>query len=246
MPCWRSSRKRASRSARAVVSMPPSPVDKQLARVERETGDVAVRPADPLPLALPAHLAADGAGRVLDHRHAARARQRHERGQVARHAQLMHDEDAPWCGPSIAASTRAGSMLKRVRLDVHEHGHRAAVAHGVGGGDERVADRDHLVAGADAKRPRSARCSAVVQLDTAQACGAPTAAANSRSNAATSGPLRHPARQDGAPRRLGVALVEPGPRDRDRSALGGSRRTRSRPPPGHEARQPFLERDRAP
>src|SRR5678816_4847117 len=39
----------------------------------------------------------------------------------------------------------------------------------------------------------SARCSAVVQLDTAQACGAPTAAANSRSNAATSGPcVTHP------------------------------------------------------
>jgi hypothetical protein len=34
----------------------------------------------------------------------------------------------------------------------------------------------------------SARCSAVVQLDTAQACAAPTAAANSRSKAATSGP----------------------------------------------------------
>src|SRR6187402_641582 len=37
-------------------------------------------------------------------------------------------------------------------------------------------------------RATSARCSAVVQLDTAQACGAPTAAANSRSKAATSGP----------------------------------------------------------
>src|SRR6185503_2478260 len=40
---------------------------------------------------------------------------------------------------------------------------------------------------------RSARCSAVVQLETAQACGAPTAAANSRSKAATSGPcVTHP------------------------------------------------------
>ena len=34
----------------------------------------------------------------------------------------------------------------------------------------------------------SARCSAVVQLETAHACGAPTYSANSRSNAATSGP----------------------------------------------------------
>src|SRR5207244_3058958 len=33
-----------------------------------------------------------------------------------------------------------------------------------------------------------ARCSAVVQLETAQACGAPTKAANSSSNAATCGP----------------------------------------------------------
>src|SRR5947209_7999737 len=33
-----------------------------------------------------------------------------------------------------------------------------------------------------------ARCSAVVQLDTAQACGAPTDRANSSSKAATSGP----------------------------------------------------------
>src|SRR5258707_15850936 len=35
---------------------------------------------------------------------------------------------------------------------------------------------------------RSARCKAAVQFDTAHACGAPTYAANSRSNAATSGP----------------------------------------------------------
>src|SRR3954466_11383332 len=34
----------------------------------------------------------------------------------------------------------------------------------------------------------SAKCSAVVQFDTAQACGAATCSANSRSNAATSGP----------------------------------------------------------
>src|SRR6266513_2656373 len=41
----------------------------------------------------------------------------------------------------------------------------------------------------------SARWSAVVQFDTATACGAPTNAANSRSNAATSGPcVSHPDR----------------------------------------------------
>src|SRR6478735_1664469 len=40
-----------------------------------------------------------------------------------------------------------------------------------------------------------ARCSAVVQLETAQACAAPTKAANSLSKAATSGPcVTHPDR----------------------------------------------------
>src|SRR5688572_7180387 len=43
----------------------------------------------------------------------------------------------------------------------------------------------------------SARCSAVVQLDTAHAWVAPTAVANSRSNAATSGPcVIQPERMD--------------------------------------------------
>ena len=88
----------------------------------------------------------------------------------------------------IAASISAGSMLKRRRLDVDEHRRRAAVADGVGGGDERVADGDDFVARRRRRRASSARCSAVVQFDTAQACGAPTKPANSRSNAATSGP----------------------------------------------------------
>ena len=53
----------------------------------------------------------------------------------------------------------------------------------------------------------SARCSAVVQFDTAQACGAPTNAANSRSNAATSGPWRDPAAEDHAARGVGLGLA---------------------------------------
>src|SRR5256885_1023802 len=44
-------------------------------------------------------------------------------------------------------------------------------------------------------RATSATCSAVVQLDTAHACPVPIASANSRSNAATSGPcVTHPDR----------------------------------------------------
>ena len=61
----------------------------------------------------------------------------------------------------------------------------------------------------------SARCSAVVQLETAQACGAPTAAANSRSKAATSGPCVTQPDEDHAARRLGLALVHPRPGDRE-------------------------------
>ena len=43
-------------------------------------------------------------------------------------------------------------MLKRRRLDVDEDRRRAAVADGVGGGDEGVADGDDLVARPDADR----------------------------------------------------------------------------------------------
>ena len=46
----------------------------------------------------------------------------------------------------IAASISAGSMLNVRRLDVDEHRRGAAVADGVGGGDEGVADGDDLVA----------------------------------------------------------------------------------------------------
>ena len=57
----------------------------QLARVKREAGDVAVRPADALPPAVPEDLAADGARRVLDDRQAAAAARarRSRRGRTA-------------------------------------------------------------------------------------------------------------------------------------------------------------------
>ena len=73
----------------------------------------------------------------------------------------------------IAALDQLGIDVEAVGLDVDEDRHRAAVADRVGRGDERVADGDDLVAG-PTPTASSARCSAVVQFETAQACGAPT------------------------------------------------------------------------
>src|SRR3982750_2524195 len=93
---------------------------------------------------------------------------------------------------------------------------------------------------------RSARCSAVVQFETAQACGAPTKAANSRSNAATSGPWVSQPEVSG-PR---TASISAWPRVGRaigiscRSAvmmLGNERRLSLLPPPGDEAIEAVLE-----
>ena len=86
----------------------------------------------------------------------------------------------------------------------------------------------------------SARCSAVVQLETAQACGAPTSAANSRSKAATSGPCviqplriaRRAASASASPiTGLAIGIMRPPP-----AAL-------ARLPPSHQAAQALLEAD---
>ena len=65
----------------------------ELARVEAEAGDVAVRAADALPFAVPAQLAACRARRVLDERHAAPPRDGCDGRDVARHSHLMHAQD---------------------------------------------------------------------------------------------------------------------------------------------------------
>src|SRR5438094_518749 len=92
-----------------------------------------------------------------------------------------------------------------------------------------------------------ARCNAVVQFETAQAYGALTRAANSRSNAATSGPcVIHPDRMtrraasaSGSPiHGLAIGIIEislPG-------VLRESNRT-SGFPPGHETFQSFFQRN---
>ena len=58
-----------------------------------------------------------------------------------------------------------------------------------------------------------ARCSAVVQLETATASSAPVNEANSRSNAATSGPWATQPERDHRRRRLHLLLAQPGVHD---------------------------------
>src|SRR6185503_16766289 len=92
--------------------------------------------------------------------------------------------------------------------------------------------------------PRRARWSAVVQLDTAQACGVPTAAANSSSKAATSGPCV--TQPDRIARRAASASASPS----SGRAIGisgsaplGNDRLPCPTPPGDEVAQPLLEAD---
>ena len=88
-----------------------------------------------------------------------------------------------------------------------------------------------------------ARCSAVVQFDTAQACGRAGEAANSCSKAATSGPcVIQPERMTSAAASASC-LADHGPGDRDHA--GGCRRAArpARPPPGDELVDALLEVD---
>ena len=129
-----------------------------------------------------------------------------------------------WCTASIArvrgviaASTSAGSMLNVSSSTSTNTGSGAAVADRVRGGDERVADRDDLVAGADARsqerqvqRGGAARHRARVR----RADGCRELLLEGRDL----GPLRHPARQDGPPRGFDLALAEHGAGDGNRRA----------------------------
>ena len=55
-------------------------------------------------------LAAEGAGGVLDHGRPWRSRDRHDRGEIAGHAHLVHADDAR-VSRVIASAIGAGSML---------------------------------------------------------------------------------------------------------------------------------------
>ena len=172
MPCWRQQRNWLSHSALAVVSMPPSPVVSTLRGWKEKQAMSAVRPADLLPLPVPRiSLPMAQAASSITGSACRRAIGRMAR-QVAGHAELVHAED----GAGARGDGRFDQLridVEGQRVDVHEHRRRAAIADAVGRGDEGMADRDHLVAG-PTPTASSARCRAVVQLETAQAWGAPT------------------------------------------------------------------------
>ena len=72
--------------------------------------------------------------------------------QVAGKPELVHGTGSALQRGPMAASSRVGSMPKVSALDVDEHRAGAHRQHGVGGGDEAVADGDHLVADAHVQR----------------------------------------------------------------------------------------------
>ena len=134
----------------AVVSMPPSPMVITLRGwKEKQTMSPSGSPIL-LPRPVEPDLGADGAGGVLDHRQAVRARDRQDRGQIAGHARSGgRTRIARVCGGDRRGDPGRVDVVA-VGLDVDEDRHRAALADRVGRGDEGVADRDHLVARADA------------------------------------------------------------------------------------------------
>jgi hypothetical protein len=66
-----------------------------LSRVERETGDVAMRLTDLFPIVIPENFTPDGAGRILDDRQFVLAPNLQNLAQVARHTHLMDAQDSP-------------------------------------------------------------------------------------------------------------------------------------------------------
>ena len=177
----------------------------------------------------PAHerLAADRAGRVLDHRQAVSPGDVEDGRQVARQADLVHGQDRP--GPRRDRPLDQGGVdVVGPRVDVHEHRAGAAVADGVGGGDERVADRDHLVAGPDAEGEQGQ-----VQRRRAARDGAGVRRADVRGELLLEGrdlrPLRDPAGEDRPAGRRGLLLAQARAGDRDLPEARAHRATASRP-----------------
>jgi hypothetical protein len=82
----------------------------------------------------------------------------------------------------------------------------------------------------------------VVQLETAQACDAPTASANSRSKSLDLGTLRDPAREDGPPRGLASRSSSQGRATGIRGPADSSRRRSGHPVLHPIVREQFLGR----
>ena len=143
------------------------------------------------------------------------------RAATARIASMSHGRPIWWTGMIalvrgvIGRFDEAGVDVVRPRVDVHEDGRRPAVADRVGGGDERVADRHHLVARADAQGVQG-------QVQGGRAArhgervGGADVGGESSSKAATCGPLGDPAGEDRLAGRRGLLFAEGRAGDRDR------------------------------
>ena len=101
------------------------------------------------------------------------ARDRHEAAQIARHADLMHTQDGARARRDGRFDQRRVDIEGR-GIDIDEDRHRAAVADGVGGRDEGVADRDDLVAWLDSRRRAAPDAAPSCSWRRRTACGAPT------------------------------------------------------------------------
>ena len=160
-----------------------------------------------------ADLRADGAGGVLDHRQAVGAGDRHQRGEVAGHADLVDGEDR--LGPRGDRGRDGGDVdVVAAVLDVDEDRHAAALADGVRRGDEGVADRHHLVARPDADGEERE-----VQRGGAVRDGAGVGGADVGGELGLEGgdlrPLGEPAGEDDGGGGLGLLGAEDGLGDRD-------------------------------
>ena len=215
--------------------------------MKREARNVAARAADAAPSRRPrsTSLPSAHAASSMTRQPVALARCSSSGAEVARHAHLVHAQDRLRLAGRGSPRHGSGSMLQPPGSMSTNTGtapqYRIALA---------VATYEWLTVTTSSPGPtptaRSARWSAVVQLDTAQACAVPTAGANSSSKAATSGPCvtqpdriaRRAASASRLVRAAGAAIGISG------SAPLGNGRLPGPTPPVDEVAQPLLEADR--
>ena len=176
-----------------------------LAWVERETGGIAMRLADPFPEPFPLDLAAARAGRVFDQRKIVAPGDRHDALQIARQSHLVDDQQCTrLLGDRRLDKSRVDVV--GVRLDVDEDRRSAAVADAVGGGDVRVTDRDNLIARLHAGNQKG-------QVQCCRTVGDRTGVRRADHfgefalEGGDLGALRDPATQDRTPRGLGLRFT---------------------------------------
>ncbi|SRR5579862_4307710 len=108
-----------------------------------------MRLSDPFPGVFPEDLAADGACSIFDHGEIVLAGNLQNRLQVAGHADLVNAEDCSRAAADGGLDFR-GIDVEGCGFYVYEDRQGSAVTDAVGGGNERMADCDYLVAGAHA------------------------------------------------------------------------------------------------